>query len=67
MSEGPFTDLMRSIIDKNNDIIEQAVKKALLGGTCGVKVTRPALGKGIFVTAEVDPSVPYGELHEHQL
>lgn len=42
--------------------IEIALEQALVTGTHGVKVVRRG---GWLVSAAPDPSVPYGQIHEH--
>jgi len=54
--------LIRIVIAKNNETIERAVEEATKGGLHGVKVTWKMANWA--VSAEVDPSVPYGEIHE---
>jgi len=54
--------LIRIVVAKNNEIIERAVEEALKGGLHGVKVTWKI--RNWAVSAKVDPSVPYGEIHE---
>ena len=55
-------DISRRAMETANDIIEQAAREADQGGTCGVKVTWPACSW--LPIAVVDPSIPYGEIHE---
>jgi hypothetical protein len=57
-------DYIREQAQARTQYIETAVEKALQGGVCGVKVVYRL---GLFISAEVDPSVPYGEIHEHLL
>jgi hypothetical protein len=44
--------------------IEWAIERAVQDGVCGVKVMRSG---GRLISAEPDPEVPYGQLHEHLL
>jgi len=43
-------------------LIETASEAAIKGGVCGVKAV---YHQGLLVSVDVDPDVPYGELHEH--
>jgi hypothetical protein len=52
------------VIARENEIIEEALERALLTGEYGVKVVRR---DGLIVSAEPHPEVPYGELHEHRI
>lgn len=53
------TEAMR----RNRAVIETACEQALQSGVCGVRVDHHLDGS---VTAQVDPTVPYGEIHEHR-
>jgi hypothetical protein len=55
-------NLIKMVVTKNNEIIERAVEEAVQGGLHGVKVTWRI--DNWAVSAKVDPSVPYGEIHE---
>lgn len=52
------------VVGREYAVIEQALERALTGGQHGVKVVRRG---GRLVSAEPDPEVPYGTIHEHQL
>jgi hypothetical protein len=58
-------EVIREATRLANAVIEEAVEEAIQGGVCGVKVSRSKWGWTVI--AEVDPSVPYGEIHEHIL
>lgn len=49
---------------RDAQIIETALERALVTGTHGVKVVCRG---GWLVSAEPDPSVPYGQIHEHSV
>lgn len=51
-------------VKHQHDIIEAACERALAGGRHGVLVIRMGM---ILVSASVDPSVPYGTIHETQI
>jgi len=58
---GPW---IREMVFREDAIIETALERALPG--CGPVLRRLRRG-GWLVSAEPDPSVPYGYLHEHQV
>lgn len=45
-------------------LVEEACERALQGGEHGVKVV---MAGSQLVSADPDPSVPYGRIHEHQI
>jgi hypothetical protein len=49
-------------VTRQRDAIEEAAERSLLTGEYGVKVVR---NEGRLISAEPDPSVPYGEIHEY--
>lgn len=56
-----ISDMVGEAMSRNNQAIETALEKALVTGTHGVKVIYRG---GLLVSAEPDPSVPYGQVHE---
>ena len=62
-----FADLIRPYVEAalklDRDMIERACEQSLQGGKHGVLVLRSGQA-GPVVSAEVDESVPYGQIHE---
>lgn len=54
--------LIQQAVARDYARVEEACERALQGGEHGVKVIRRS---GLLVSAEPDPDVPYGEIHEH--
>lgn len=59
-------DAVRAALQLDQDMIEAACERALQGGKHGVLVLRSGAA-GPVVSAEVDESVPYGQIHERAL
>ncbi len=55
---------LAATMKRRSAVIEEACEKAIQGGRFGVLVETERAWGGYRVTAKVDPSVPYGEIHE---
>lgn len=55
-------ETIRAIQKAEYAAIENACRRAIQGGQYGVRVERV---DGKLISVEVDPRVPYGQMHEH--
>jgi len=67
MSGDVVAEWVKLCLDERARVVEAAVEAALQGGTCGVSVWARMDGGTFRVEADLDPLVPYGCIHEHEV
>ena len=59
--DGIFDDFIKKQIDAETDFVERVVEQSVQSGEYGVKIVRSRLG--FLISCQVDPEVPYGQIH----
>lgn len=54
--------IVRELVAKQAQMVEEMVEKMLQRGHGGIRITRPRIGTAIKV--ELDDTIPYGHIHE---